>query len=64
MKIREIIFEFGRSGRNFNNPDTPKKIARLGPYVVYRPQSQGIFQDFIILLDLSYNPGENEVLRS
>ena len=30
----------------------------LGP----RPQGQGIFSDFMILLDLSYDPGENEVL--
>ena len=30
----------------------------LGP----RPQCHGTFSDFIILLDLSYNSGENEVL--
>ena len=32
LKIREIIFGFGRSGGNFNNQETPKRIERLGPY--------------------------------
>ena len=31
-------------------------------YIDPRHQGHGVFQDFIILLDLSYVPGENEVL--
>ena len=37
LKIQEIIFGFGRSGGNFNNWETPKRIGRLGSYEIILP---------------------------